>query len=107
MSPQQEAVDDDLKNREVTARPLDPKIATIVDLPWDAIWWWTRPDGLLQLTPASRADQNPAALRMADTTSPLWGAHTIMVRPDIPRTDEANGTESAPVRQRPRRVEPM
>ncbi|MBZ4522158.1 hypothetical protein [Mycobacterium avium] len=93
--PTQEAVEKDLHNPEVTARPLDRDIATIVELPWDAIWWWTRPDGLLQLTPASRAEQNAAVLRMAHATSPLWGAHTILVRPDIPRTDEANGTESA------------
>lgn len=93
--PTQEAEEKDLNNLEVTSRPLDPNIATIIDLPWDAIWWWTRPDGLVQLTPASRAEQNAAVLRMAHTTSPLWGAHTIMVRPDIPRTEEANGAESA------------
>ncbi|KPN48850.1 hypothetical protein AN931_22955 [Mycobacterium intracellulare subsp. chimaera] len=93
--PTQEATEMDLNTPGVTARPLDESVATITDLPWDAIWWWTRPDGLLQLTPASRAEQNAAVLRMANTTSPLWGAHTIMVRPEVPRTDEANATESA------------
>lgn len=95
--PTQEAEERDLDNLEATSRPLDPRMATIIDLPWDAVWWWLRPDGLLQLTPASRAQQTAATsvLRMAGTASPLWGAHTIMVRPDIPRTDEANGTESA------------
>lgn len=93
--PTQEAIEMDLDNPGVTARPLDHAIATIIDLPWDAVFWWTRPDGLLQLTPASRAEQNASVLRMAHTTSPLWGAHTIMVRPDVPRTEEANGTEDA------------
>lgn len=93
--PTQEAIEMDLDNPGATARPLDHQIATIIDVPWDAVFWWTRPDGLLQLTPASRAEQNASVLRMARTTSPLWGAHTIMVRPDIPRTEEAQGTESA------------
>lgn len=73
--PTQEATEMDLNTPGVTARPLDESVATITDLPWDAIWWWTRPDGLLQLTPASRAEQNAAVLRMANTTS-RYGAHT-------------------------------
>lgn len=93
--PTQEAIEMDLDNPGAIARPLDHQVATIIDVPWDAVFWWTRPDGLLQLTPASRAEQNASVLRMARTTSPLWGAHTIMVRPDIPRTEEAQGTESA------------
>ena len=93
--PTQEAVEMDLNRPGVTSRPLDREVATIIDIPWDAIWWWLRPDGLLQLTPASRAEQNAAVLRMANTSSPLWGAHTIMIRPDVPRTEEANGGESA------------
>lgn len=93
--PTPEAVEMELDQPGVVARPLDQQVATIIDISWDAVFWWTRPDGLLQLTPASRAEQNPEVLRMAHTTSPLWAAHTIMVRPDVPRTDEANGAESA------------
>jgi hypothetical protein len=28
-------------------------------------------------------------------TTPLWAAHTIVINPKQPRTEEANGTEAA------------
>jgi hypothetical protein len=34
-------------------------------------------------------------LQTANTTSPLWMAHTIMLNPDVPRTDEAHRSEHA------------
>lgn len=93
--PTQEAVERDLNRAGFNPGQLSDEEATLVDLPWDALWWWTRPDGLLQLVPASWAEQNAPVLRMAKTSSPLWAAHTITVRPDVPRTDEADGAETA------------
>lgn len=90
-----EAVEAGLKNPNYTPLSLTPDVATIVELPWDGVWWWSRPDGLLQMVPFSREDQNPAVLQFADTTSPVWAAQTIWVKPEVPRTEEANNTESA------------
>lgn len=57
---------------------------------WDSIWWWLRPDGALQLHPASR---NTAKARATfGVRSPLWTAHTIIVDPKKPRTDEVVGS---------------
>ena len=90
-----DAVEAGLNNPAYIAQGLTPDVATIIDIPWDGVWWWSRPDGLLQLVPFSREDQNAEVLRLADTTSPVWGAQTIMVKPDIPRTEEVHNTESA------------
>lgn len=92
--PTPEAVEAGLKDARPSPLRLSANVATIVDLPWDGVWWWSRPDDLLQLVPFSRAEQNPEVLRMAQTTSPVWGAQTIMIRPQVPRTDEANGSET-------------
>ena len=56
---------------------------------WDSIWWWLRPDGALQLHPASR--NTAKAQAMFGVRSPLWTAHTIIVDPKKPRTDEVVG----------------
>ena len=34
--------------------PYGPKPASTTDVPWDAVFWWTRPDKMLQLVPSSR-----------------------------------------------------
>ena len=93
--PLPETVDAALNNPGDTVEHVSPDVATIVELPWDGVWWWIRPDGLLQLTPFSRADQKPEVLRLAETTSPVWGTQNIMVRPDIPRTEETAGDPHA------------
>lgn len=93
--PKPEAVEAGLNNPAYIAQGLTPDVATIIDISWDGVWWWSRPDGLLQMVPFSRQDQRAEVLRVADTTSPVWGAQTIMIRPDVPRTEEAHNTESA------------
>jgi len=52
-----------------------------------------RPDGRLQLVPASRFAKRPDLLAPFEISTPLWGAHTIVVDPRCPRTEEANGSE--------------
>lgn len=95
-SPVPDAVEGDLKNPGFNRSELTEKVATITDIAWDGFWWWTRPNtGLLQLVPCSRDNQNLPLLHMAKTSSPLWEAHTIMINPDVPRTEEANSAESA------------
>lgn len=94
-TPIPEAVEAGLNDPAYMPQRLTPDVATIIDVPWDGVWWWSRPDGSLQLVPFSRAEQNAEVLRLAHTTSPVWGAQTIMVKPDVPRTDEANGSETA------------
>lgn len=59
------------------------------------MWWWARPDGFLQLLPSSRFTKSPELLAPYQVNTPLWAAHTIVVDPKIPRTDEATGTEDA------------
>lgn len=60
------------------------------EVSWDSIWWWSRPDGALQLHPASR--NTAKAQAMFGVRSPLWTAHTIIVDPKKPRTDEVVGS---------------
>ena len=59
------------------------------------MWWWARPDGFLQLLPSSRFTKSLELLAPYQVNTPLWAAHTIVVDPKIPRTDEATGTEDA------------
>ncbi len=75
--------------------PYGPKPTATEDVPWDAVWWWLRPDGRLQLSPASRFTKHAELLAPYEVTTPLWSAHTIVVEPNEPRTEEANGTEAA------------
>lgn len=62
------------------------------DISWDGVWWWTRPDGRLQLVLASRFTAHPEVLAPYDVSSPLWAAYTVLVDPDRPRTEESQGT---------------
>ena len=73
--------------------PYGPASTATAAVPWDGVWWWTRPDGRLQVSPASRFLQRPDLLAPYEVSTPLWAAHTIVVDPRRPRTEEANGTE--------------
>jgi hypothetical protein len=75
--------------------PYGPKPASTTDVPWDAVWWWTRPHGMLQLVPSCRFTKQPELIAPYEVTTPLWAAHTIVINPKQPRTEEANGTEAA------------
>ncbi|EHB48720.1 hypothetical protein MycrhDRAFT_5561 [Mycolicibacterium rhodesiae JS60] len=60
-----------------------------LDVAWDGMWWWTRPDGVLQLQPLSRLARNPELLEPYKVSSPLWTAgSTLVLNPLVPRTDE-------------------
>jgi hypothetical protein len=39
---------------------------------WDGLWWWPRPDGVLQIQPLSRLAKNPELLAPYQVSSPLW-----------------------------------
>lgn len=73
--------------------PYGPKQTSTVDIPWDAVWWWLRPDGALQVTPASRFTKHQELIEPFQVSTPLWAAHTIVVHPQRRRTEEANGSE--------------
>lgn len=49
-----EAVEADLNTPGHTHPGLSEHTSTITELPWDGVWWWARPDNLLQLVPFSR-----------------------------------------------------
>jgi len=68
---------------------------TSTEVTWDALFWFTRPDGVMQLTPSSRLTKNPELLSPFNVTSPLWGATTILLNPRAPRTEEATGSREA------------
>jgi hypothetical protein len=71
--------------------PDDPGEVT-----WDGLWWWSRPDGVLQLQPLSRLAKNPELLAPYQVTSPLWATNpTLTVQPLVPRTAEAAGAADA------------
>ena len=63
-----------------------------VDVPWDAVWWWTRPDGVLQLQLGSRLTKQPELLAPFEVRSPLWSGHTLVLNPTVPRTAEVMGS---------------
>lgn len=67
------------------------------DVPWDAVSWWTRSDGLLQIQPLSRLSVHPELLEPFGVGHPpLWAAATtILVDPSMPRTDEETGAPTA------------
>ena len=75
--------------------PYGPKQTATTDVPWDGVWWWARPDRMLQLVPSSRFIKQPELIAPYQVTTPLWAAHTIVLDPKKPRTEEANGTEDA------------
>jgi hypothetical protein len=70
--------------------PNGPKPSSTTDVPWDAVWWWTRPDGMLQLVPSSRFTKQPELIAPYEVTTPLWAAHTIVINPKQPRTEAAH-----------------
>ena len=45
--------------------------------------------------PSSRFTKQPELIVPYEVTTPLWAAHTIVINPKQPRTEEANGTEAA------------
>lgn len=67
--------------------PYGPKATATADVPWDAVWWWTRPDGRLQLVPSSRFTKQPELIAPYQVTTPLWAANTIVLDPNETRTD--------------------
>lgn len=75
--------------------PLGAPGSATADVNWDGVWWWTRPDGFLQLAPASRFAKHADLLKPYQVTTPLWAATSIVVDPRANRTAEANGSEDA------------
>lgn len=66
---------------------------------WDGLWWWSRPDGQLQLQPLSRLAKNAELLASYEVSSPLWATNpTLLLEPLVPRTAEvARSAESSPL----------
>jgi len=63
---------------------------------WDAVFWWSRPDGVLQLQPLSRLAKTPELLAPYQVSSPLWATNpTLLVKPLVPRTAEVSGAAEA------------
>jgi hypothetical protein len=63
---------------------------------WDGLWWWSRPDGVLQIQPLSRLAKNPELLAPYQVSSPLCQTNpTLMVQPLVPRTAEVAGAADA------------
>jgi hypothetical protein len=75
--------------------PYGRGVGYTVDVPWDAVWWWSRPDGLLQVSPASRLTKQRELLEPYGVMSPVWAADTLVLNPEAPRTDEAMGSPEA------------
>jgi hypothetical protein len=74
--------------------PYGQPAAATRHVAWDGVWWWTRPDGILQLQPASRFLKAPELLHQYLIKSPMWAAGTsIFLDPQNARTEEANGAE--------------
>lgn len=75
--------------------PYGPASISTADVPWDAVFWWSRPDGMLQLAPSSRFVKQPELIAPYQVVTPLWAANTIVINPREPRTEEANGAEDS------------
>jgi hypothetical protein len=73
--------------------PYAPDSRATMDATWDAVWWWTRPDGILQLQLASRFKNCPGLPAIGGVQTPLWATKSIFLDPRHPRTEEANGSE--------------
>jgi hypothetical protein len=69
------------------------------EVSWDGLWWWSRPDGVLQLQPLSRLAKNPELLAPYEVASPLWATSpTLLLEPLRPRTAEVTrSAESSPL----------
>ncbi|KMO74516.1 hypothetical protein MCHLDSM_03727 [Mycolicibacterium chlorophenolicum] len=74
--------------------PNDP-----TEVSWDGVWWWSRPDGVLQIQPLSRLAKNPELLSPYGVSSPLWVTNpTLLLQPLVPRTAEvARSAEASPL----------
>ncbi|MCG7583114.1 hypothetical protein ACTWP6_27535 [Mycobacterium sp. 4D054] len=74
--------------------PNDP-----TEVSWDGVWWWSRPDGVLQIQPLSRLAKNPELLAPYGVSSPLWVTNpTLLLQPLVPRTAEvARSAEASPL----------
>jgi hypothetical protein len=66
-----------------------------VDVAWDGLWWWTRPDGVLQIQLASRLAKQRDLLEPLGIQSPLWAGHTLVMNPAATRTAEVVGSAEA------------
>ncbi|OWM07725.1 hypothetical protein B7435_07290 [Mycolicibacterium peregrinum] len=66
-----------------------------LDVPWDAVFWRTRPDGVMQIVPASRLTKNQELLEPFGVKTPLWAAHTLVLDPEAIRSEEATGSSEA------------
>lgn len=75
--------------------PYGPKSISTADVPWDAVFWWSRPDGMLQLSPSSRFIKQPELIAPYQVNTPLWAANTIVINPKEPRTEEANHADDS------------
>lgn len=66
-----------------------------IEVSWDAVSWWSRPDGLLQIQPLSRLSTH-AELVEPFGHPPLWAAATtLLLDPTVARTDEVTGSLNA------------
>ncbi|QNJ89911.1 hypothetical protein HZU40_00115 (plasmid) [Mycolicibacterium fluoranthenivorans] len=75
--------------------PYGPKQTSTTDVPWDSVWWWIRPGGMMQLVTASRFTKQRDLIAQFQVSTPLWAANTIVIDPKEARTEEANGTEDS------------
>ncbi|WP_081479164.1 hypothetical protein [Mycolicibacterium vinylchloridicum] len=64
-------------------------------VPWDAVFWRTRSDGLMQLVPASRLAHDSGLETPLEMWSPVYPAHSILLNPNHPRTQEVEGDPAA------------
>lgn len=60
------------------------------EVPWEATWWWRRPDGLLQMQLASRLTQHPNLRKSSGIDVPLWSGTTLVIDPAQPRIADIN-----------------
>lgn len=65
------------------------------DVAWDALFWFTRADGVMQLTPASRLAKDRDLLAPFNVASPLWGTQTVVLNPQAIRTEESTKSTDA------------
>jgi hypothetical protein len=66
------------------------------DVTLDGMWWWTDPEGILQMQPVSRLAKNPKLANSFGGSSPLWTATSaLMVDPRVPRDDELTSSPLA------------